>query len=189
MPRVRASALALALVLGAGASGCARGGPDDAERYVAGGAVVTYVRPGARDAAPALDGEGLDGKPLSLAALRGDGVAVVNVWGAWCVPCREEQPHLERVWRGLRSRGVAFVGIDIRDDVVAARRHVQRYEVTYPSFYDEPGRLLTRFETVPKSPPATYVVDRSGRVAAYAFGVVEEAALRSLVERVLGEAA
>jgi thiol-disulfide isomerase/thioredoxin len=180
-------ALALALVA---AAGCTRGGaPDGAERYVAGDAVVTYVSTGSREPAPALAGEGLDGRPLSLAELRGGGVAVVNVWGAWCVPCRAEQPHLERVWRDTRSRGVAFVGIDIRDDAVAARRHVERYGVTYPSFHDEPGRLLTLFETVPKSPPATYVVDRSGRVAAYAFGVLDEAPLRTLVDRVLAERA
>ena len=180
-----ASALALLAVL---LGGCARGGaPDGAERYVAGAAVVTYVSPGSRDPGPELSGEGLDGKPLDVAALRGDGVAVLNVWGAWCVPCREEQPHLERAWRALRSRGVAFAGIDIRDEVVAARRHVQRYGVTYPSLFDPSARLLTRFETAPKSPPATYVVDRSGRIAAYAFGVVDEPALVALVERVLAE--
>lgn len=187
---LRLAALALALAGVVATSACSRGGtPDGAERYVAGGAVVTYVSASERERGPDLAGEDLSGKPLSLAALRGSGIAVVNVWGAWCAPCREEQPHLERVWRATRSRGVAFVGIDIRDEVVAARRHVQRYEVTYPSFYDESARLLTRFETVPKSPPATYVVDRAGRIAAYAFGVIDEAALTALVERVLAEAA
>ena len=190
MLRLAAPALALAGVLAGLLAGtaCGRdGAPDGSERYVAGGAVVTYVSPSARERGPDLDGPDLEGKPLSLAALRGTGVAVVNVWGAWCGPCREEQPHLERVWRATRSRGVAFVGIDIRDEAVAARRHVERYDVTYPSFYDESARLLTRFETVPKSPPATYVVDRSGRIAAYAFGVIDEPALTALVERVLGE--
>jgi thiol-disulfide isomerase/thioredoxin len=185
-PALRPAALAvLAAVL---AAGCSRGGaPDGAERYVAGGAVVTYVSTAERERAPDLAGETLTGGSLDLAVARAGGVAVVNVWGAWCVPCREEQPHLERAFVSLRPRGVAFVGVDIRDEKVAASRHVQRYGVTYPSLFDPSARLLTRFETVPKSPPATYVVDRSGRVAAYAFGVLDEAALVALVERVLGE--
>jgi peroxiredoxin len=188
--RLAALVLALAAAVTAGPTGCSRGGaPDGADRYVAGQAVVTYLAAGHREPGPALSGEGLDGSPVDLAALRGGGVAVVNVWGAWCVPCREEQPHLERAWRATRSRGVAFVGVDIRDEITAARNHVKRYGVTYPSLFDPPARLLTRFETVPKSPPATYVIDRSGRVAAYAFGILDEPSLVALVERVLGEAA
>ena len=183
-----AAVLSAALLAAAGA-GCARGGaPDDAERYVAGSAVVTYVSPGSRERAPELDGETLREAPLDLATLRGrDGVTVVNVWGAWCVPCREEQPHLERAWNALRPKGVSFLGVDIRDERTAALRHVQRYHVTYPSLFDPSARLLTRFEIVPKSPPATYVVDRSGRIAAYAFGVLAEPDLTALVERVLAE--
>ena len=184
MLRLRlAPALAAVLLVG-----CSRGGaPDDAERYVAGSAVVTYVSQDSRERAPKLDGETLREAPLDLATLRGDGVTVVNVWGAWCVPCREEQPHLERAWNALRPKGVSFLGVDIRDERTAALRHVQRYHVTYPSLFDPSARLLTRFETVPKSPPATYVVDRSGRIAAYAFGVLAEPDLTALVERVLAE--
>jgi peroxiredoxin len=182
-PRALALLLCAALL-----PACTRGGaPKGAERSVVGQAVVTYVSPSARERGPALEGEAVQGGRLDAASF--DGVTVVNVWGAWCGPCKEEQPALERAWRALRSRDVAFVGIDIRDEIVAARRHVERYDVTYPSLFDPSARLLTRFETVPKSPPATYVIDRSGKVAAYAFGVLDEPALVALVERVLGEAA
>ena len=66
-----------------------------------------------------LEGEDLDGEPLSLADFRGK-VTVVNVWGAWCADCRIEQDDLTEA--AEETADVAeFVGIDIRDASVGAR--------------------------------------------------------------------
>lgn len=174
----------LAMVL----SACTGGGSDTTSgthRFVAGDGIVHFVSPASRRPAPELSGEDLDGKPLAVSG----GPAVVNVWGSWCAPCKAEQPALERVARATRSRGVRFVGINIRDSGrTAPRRHVQRYEVTYPSFYDPSARLLPRFAIAPRTIPSTYVIDAEGRIAAYVYGAIEEKPLADLVDRVLGSA-
>jgi len=166
-------------------AGCAGGAPAAATRFSAGQAIATYVPAGHRDAGPALSGETLDGSPLDVASLLRSGPVVVNVWGAWCPPCKEEQPALERVATAVRSRGVSFVGIDIRDSRVAAQQHVRRFGVSYPSLFDPSSRLLAGFAVPPKSPPATYVLDRDGRIAAYAFGTLDEPGLTRIVDMVL----
>lgn len=182
-----AAALAAVAVLGA----CTGGGADTTsgtQRFVAGDGVVHFVSAGSRKPGPALSGETLSGERLDVASL-GPGPVVVNIWGSWCAPCKSEQPALERVARATRSRGVRFVGINIRDPGrTAPRRHVARYDVTYPSLYDPSARLLPRFEIAPKTIPSTYVLDAQGRIAAYVYGEVEEQALSDLVERVLAEA-
>lgn len=185
-PRRRSplAVLTAALVLAA----CTGGGADTSSgvtRIVAGDGVAHVIDPGSRKPGPALDGEDLDGKPLTVTG----GPVVVNIWGSWCAPCKAEQPDLERVARATRSRGVRFVGINIKDAVTPAKRHVQRYDVTYPSFFDPSSRLLPRFEVAPKTIPSTYVLDRQGRIAAYVYGEVDEQGLTALVDRVLGEAA
>jgi len=171
------------------AAGCTGGGSDTTSgvtRIVAGDGVAHFVDPGSRKAGPALSGEGLDGKPVALPG----GVAVVNIWGSWCAPCKAEQPELERVARATRSRGVSFVGINIRDSSpTPARRHVERYDVSYPSIYDPSARLLPKFEVAPKTIPSTYVLDREGRIAAYVYGAVQERNLTDLIDRVLAEQA
>ena len=185
----RARALAaLAAVAALGA--CTGGGSDTTsgtQRFVAGDGVVHFVSAGSRRPGPALSGESLAGERLDVASL-GSGPVVVNIWGSWCAPCKSEQPALERVARATRSRGVRFVGINIRDSGrTAPQRHVEAYDVTYPSLYDPSARLLPLFEIAPKTIPSTYVLDASGRIAAYVYGEVEEKALTDLVERVLAE--
>lgn len=189
---VPAAALAAVLATALGAAGCT-GGHDrvstdsGTDRFVAGDGVVTYVPAARRAAGPALSGTTLDGAALDVASLRG-GVVVLNIWGSWCAPCKAEQPALERVARATRSRGVRFVGIDIREPGrTPAQRHVARYAVSYPSLYDPSAKLLTRFKVVPKATPSTYLLDPQGRIAAYVFGPVEEPALNDLLSRVLAE--
>lgn len=182
------AASAAALLLGA----CTGGGSDTTsgtQRFVAGDGVVHFVSAGSRRPGPALSGETLSGSRLDVASL-GPGPVVVNIWGSWCAPCKSEQPALERVARATRSRGVRFVGINIKDSGrTAPRNHVKAYGVTYPSLYDPAGRLLPGFEVAPKTIPSTYVLDAQRRIAAYVYGEVQERALTDLVERVLAEAA
>jgi thiol-disulfide isomerase/thioredoxin len=190
VPRSRLAAALLALAL----AGCS-GGHDKVstdsgtDRFVAGDGIATYVPADRRAAGPTLAGTTLTGEPLDVTTLRG-GVVVVNVWGSWCAPCKKEQPELERVAAASRSRGVSFVGLDIREPGrTAPLRHVARYAVTYPSLYDPSAKLLTRFAVVPKATPSTYLLDPRGRVAAYVFGPVDEATLTGLLDRVLAEPA
>lgn len=163
-------------------------GADDAGQVSAGTSPVAEIEPQQRSEPVDVSGKDLDGNPLSLSDFRGD-VVVVNVWGSWCVPCREEAPMLSALSRELDGSGVSFIGIDVRDNVTAAKAFEKRYGITYPSFDDPQARAVLAFQgTVPvQAVPSTIVLDREGRVAGRIIGIAEESTLRTLVDTVLAE--
>ena len=131
-----------------------------------------------------MSGETIDGEPLSLSDFEGQ-VVVVNVWGSWCAPCRSEAPMLAEAARDLADQDVAFVGIDSRDPSrSAARAFVRRFDIPYPSIYDQQGSTLLAFRgtLTPNAIPSTVILDREGRVAASVLGEITRTTLYDLVE-------
>ena len=135
-----------------------------------------------------VSGAALSGDPLALSDLR-DRVVVVNVWGSWCPPCREEAPVLAKVSAEYAARGVSFVGINVRDNPATARAFEDNYGIDYPSIEDTDGRVVLALDQyIPASAvPVTLVLDREGRVAARVLGAVRETTLRTMLDTALVE--
>ncbi|HXG77486.1 MAG TPA: TlpA disulfide reductase family protein [Gaiellaceae bacterium] len=153
-----------------------------------GGDLAAAANRGERPRAPDFTLERLDRQgELTLSTLRGRAV-VLNFWASWCVPCREEAPFLEQVWRESRSRGLVVVGLDAKDFRRDARRFVRRYGLTFPIVYDGPGDTLSDYGVT--GFPETFVLDREGRVVEAFVGAVnsreDRARLRSSVREALG---
>jgi thiol-disulfide isomerase/thioredoxin len=132
---------------------------------------VGQVIPAAqRPAAPDISGASLTGGHLDTASWRGRTI-VVNFWGSWCVPCREEAPVLARVARDTRFLGTRFLGIDVRENPAAGLAFEQHYGIGYPSISDPGNLIAARFgAAAPAATPSTYILDARGRIAWAWFG-------------------
>jgi cytochrome c biogenesis protein CcmG, thiol:disulfide interchange protein DsbE len=86
--------------------------------------------------------------------------AVVNIWAAWCGPCRAEMPVMQRVSLDM-GKQVAFVGVDLKDNRQAATSFLRKIPVTYPSYDDPSGQVYNAERLV--GVPSTLFFDRSGR--------------------------
>jgi peroxiredoxin len=169
-PRTRLVGTALAVVSLAAVAACTSSSTGSsaqtAYKSTTGGSTITTYPPGSRQTAPTLSGTTLTGGTLSTASLRGK-VVVVNLWGSWCGPCRDEAQGLEAAYTATKAQGVAFVGIDTRDTDASARTFIASKHVTYPSLVDTNGTLALRYaQIVPATSfPSTLILDRQGRVA------------------------
>lgn len=158
--------VAAGLVLGLALSLAA--GPD------AGPAVMVGAR------APALRGTTLAGARYEL---RPSGhVTVVNIWAAWCAPCRQELPLVARAARAYRARGIQVVTVDTRDGPVAARALLDDTDARHLVVVSDPlGRLAVSWGAT--GVPETVVVDRRGIVRARYLGSVSRTWLDEQVRR------
>ncbi|MCW2991412.1 MAG: Redoxin domain protein [Solirubrobacterales bacterium] len=125
----------------------------------------------------------IDGLDARLKALRGYPV-VVNVWGSWCNPCREEFPILQRVAVAYGKR-VAFVGVATQDAKEKAGPFLAQHPVTYPSYMDFDGKVADSYGVI--GAPATIFFDAGGKRAYFHQGRYDTVAdLEADIKRYIG---
>jgi thiol-disulfide isomerase/thioredoxin len=93
-----------------------------------------------------------------VGALRGHPV-VVNVWAAWCGPCRVELPVVQQA--SLRwGKRVGFLGVDIKDNQDSAKQLLRQIPLTYPSYEDPDGKVYNGYKLL--GTPATVYYNADG---------------------------
>lgn len=134
--------------------------------------------------APALVLEDIDDRKFDLASLRGR-VVVVNFWATWCPPCRKEFPSLGRLQKLFKPADLTVVAVNVGEDAETVFSFVGNPEIVVP--LDRDSRAMGSWRV--GGLPATFVVDRHGRVVLRATGgrefdspaILEQ--LRPLTER------
>ena len=115
-----------------------------------------------------------------LGELRGTPV-LVNVWGSWCDPCRDEATTLNDAHERF-GRDVQFLGVDILDSRTSARGFMQEFGSMYPSVFDPAGAIRDALGLLGQ--PVTLLYDRSGDIVEHWVGAVPSDELVPALERV-----
>ena len=96
-------------------------------------------------------------KTLSSTELRGK-VYLLNVWGSWCVSCREEHPVLVEL---SKQGGLPIYGLNWKDGHEDAVAWLARFGNPYAAVgVDRDGKVAIDFGVY--GAPETYLVDRKG---------------------------
>lgn len=143
------------------------------------------LEPGAP--APAYQAVTLAGDTVALRDYRGQPV-VLNVWATWCGPCRFEMPFLQSLHETHGRRGLQVVGVSVdqRGSEEAVRDFLDEFDVTYDILRDPSMAAMDAFYIL--GLPATFILDREGRIRLIRHGPVGEGdqaflgAVRELLE-------
>ncbi|HEX8324620.1 MAG TPA: TlpA disulfide reductase family protein [Tepidisphaeraceae bacterium] len=106
----------------------------------------------------------LDGKPLSLASLKGR-VVVLDLWASWCPPCVEELPTNTAIAAGYVDRGVAFYAVNLGESADQVRQFLTAQKLNPPVLLDPTG--ITGEKYGAQYIPLLVVIDAGGRIVAH----------------------
>ena len=164
------------------------GGGNSGVTDVDGSASALLYAVGHRPLAPDFTGTTLAGSRLRFSSYRGR-VVVLNFWGSWCGPCRQEAPTLAAAAQHYQPAGVAFLGVDERDTQASATAFERSFGITYPSLADPSSLVALDFTSVVPlaGTPTTLVIDRTGRIAGAVFQEATYSELTTILADVTGK--
>lgn len=128
------------------------------------------------------------GKQVSLADLKGKPV-LLNFWATWCTPCKVEMPWFQEFQKKYGAQGLEVVGINEDDDAQSPeikdqiKKTLERTGVDYTILMSDKkvGDAYGGLDVL----PATFFIDRSGKIVAQAIGLASKEEAESNVQKIV----
>jgi TonB family protein len=126
----------------------------------------------------------LNGNPVDLQSLKGK-VALLNFWASWCGPCLAEMPHIEKLHKDFKDKGLVVLGINYDEEIEVASAFVKNKGYTFTILPDEGKEVSMKYGVY--SIPQVFIIDRDGKIKWHArgYGQGSEVELRRAVEKTL----
>mgnify|MGYP003957634589 FL=1 len=113
---------------------------------------------------PKVNLKDMKNKTHSLNKLVEGQVTLINFWATYCVPCRKEMKHLNRINKTYSDQNVQVIGISIDDSRTVGRvkSMVKSQKLEYTILLDTEQKLYKNFNTT--AMPFSILVDANGKI-------------------------
>jgi thiol-disulfide isomerase/thioredoxin len=113
----------------------------------------------------------IDGTPFTLSDLEGKYV-LLDFWGSWCPPCRQENPELVKLHKEMhnstfaKAEGFEIVSIGVESNEKSWKRAIQqdgldwKYHIIQTDRFNSPLPSLYKVREI----PTKYLLDTNGDV-------------------------
>ena len=165
---------ALTLVMSAAIYGItgAESNPQDFKKRFSKGELTAFVFKKKRVEVAEINFTDGEGKPLTLAEWKGR-VVLLNLWATWCAPCRKEMPGLDRLQGAMGGEDFEVVALSVdRKGIGPSAKFLKEVGAKSLKLYvDDTSKSM--FEMRARGLPATYLIDREGRLIGQLVGPAE----------------
>lgn len=115
----------------------------------------------AGDSAPNFVLTDLEGKKHQLSDYKGQGV-LLNFWGTWCPPCKEEMPALNNAYAKYKDQNVQVISINIAQSNFEVQNFVDEYKLNFPMTIDRSKSVMRAYNV--DQLPATFLINKEGEI-------------------------
>ncbi len=149
----------------------------------------------AGEVAPDFTAATFDGDQRTLASYEGK-VVLLNVWATWCLPCREEMPSMERLYRRIDDPDFEIVAVSVDASLTGSlgwgsqiggdvREFAEELGLTFPILLDPSGVTAETYQAT--ALPESFLIGRDGVIYKKVAGGVawDDEQNVALVERLL----
>lgn len=123
----------------------------------------------------------MNGEKHRLSDYEGQGV-FLNFWGTWCKPCEREMPYMDNQYKQFKDKGVQVLAVNVGESDLAVTKFIDKHNLSFPVVIDKDGQVQTAYKIGPL--PATYMIDKDGKVVKYHTGQLTEEMINDLMEMV-----
>jgi thiol-disulfide isomerase/thioredoxin len=114
--------------------------------------------------------EALDGTKTKVSDHKGK-VVMLNLWGIWCGPCRDEMPHLNQMQKQYADKGLEIISLNIGDHegrpepVENIKKFAEQMKLDYTLARIQ-GENISQFYMLTKQQvvPQTILIDRESHL-------------------------
>jgi peroxiredoxin len=135
------------------------------------------------DKPPAFRLAGLDNKVHEWKDYAGKPL-ILNFWGTFCPPCRNEMPALQKQYEKWKGQGLELVGINLSEDRLTVESFVRQVGANFPILLDKDKKTEKRYGL--KQYPTTYFIAADGTIQEVVIGgLLSEEEIQTRVERLM----
>lgn len=87
---------------------------------------------------------------------------IINFWGTFCPPCRNEMPALQKEYEKWQGQGLELVGINLSEDRLAVQVFANSVGAKFPILLDRNKKTEKRYGL--KEYPTTYFITPDGKI-------------------------
>ncbi len=109
--------------------------------------------------APTFSVDLLNGKTISLGDYSGKFV-FIDFWGSWCAPCRQEIPHIKKLYSSLSRDKLEIIGL-AKDDEKNLRNYIEEQKIEYPNALAS-KELLAKYGI--SKYPTSFLINPKGKI-------------------------
>jgi peroxiredoxin len=126
---------------------------------------------------------GLDGAVHKLSDVSKNKIVVLNFWGTFCDPCKNEMPVLQRQADKWKSSAVTVLGVNQDISRITAQQFAKEYGVSFMSVHDEKQTVRVMYGVTDY--PTTMFIGKDGTVKEIRIGEMTESVIDQTISRIV----